>query len=77
MPEVEIDFTPPFKRVPMIKGLEDALGVTFPADISSDETNAFLRTLCKKHNVECKPPLTTARLIDKLVGEVRLMCLVA
>ena len=27
---IEIDFTPPFKRIPMIKGLEDALGVTFP-----------------------------------------------
>ena len=23
MPEIEIDFTPPFKRIPMIKGLEE------------------------------------------------------
>jgi len=69
MPEIEIDFTPPFKRIPMIAGLEEALGVKFPADISSDEANKFLQEQCKKHNVECKPPLTTARLIDKLVGE--------
>lgn len=24
---------------------------------------------CKKHSLECAPPLTTARLLDKLVGE--------
>lgn len=24
---------------------------------------------CKKHNVDCSPPQTTARLLDKLVGE--------
>jgi lysyl-tRNA synthetase class 2 len=24
---------------------------------------------CAAHNVECSPPLTTARLLDKLVGE--------
>merc|ERR1719421_2653460 len=53
----------------MISGLEEALGVTFPADISAPETTTFLLDMCKKHNVECKPPLTTARLLDKLVGE--------
>jgi len=68
-PELEIDFTPPFKRVPMIKGLEEALGVNFPTDLSSDEATTFLIEQCKKHNVECKPPQTTARLLDKLVGE--------
>ena len=67
--EYEIDFTPPFKRLPMISSLEDVLNVKFPSDLSSDETNAFLKDLCKKHNVECKPPLTTYRLLDKLVGE--------
>ncbi len=25
--------------------------------------------LCVKHNVNCPPPQTTARLLDKLVGE--------
>ena len=65
----EIDFTPPFARVSMISGLEAALGVTFPTDLSSDEATAFLDALCKKQEVECKPPRTTARLLDKLVGE--------
>merc|ERR1711957_825516 len=29
--DIEIDFTPPFKRVPMIGGLEEAMGITLPA----------------------------------------------
>jgi len=68
-PEIEIDFTPPFGRIPMIAGLEKQLSVTFPTDLESDEANEFLKQLCAKHEVECKPPQTTARLLDKLVGE--------
>ena len=68
-PEIEIDFTPPFGRIPMIAGLEKELGVKFPSDLSSDETTEILKGLCKMHNVEVKPPHTTARLLDKLVGE--------
>ena len=67
-PENELDFTPPFRRISMISGLEERLGVKFP-DINSEEASTFLMGLCKKHNVECKPPHTTARLLDKLVGE--------
>nr|XP_021191265.2 lysine--tRNA ligase isoform X2 [Helicoverpa armigera] len=69
--EVEIDFTPPFARVPMIASLEKALNVKFPpADqLDSLEANQLLSQLCEKHEVECPPPRTTARLLDKLVGE--------
>jgi lysyl-tRNA synthetase, class II len=67
-PEVEIDFTPPFKRVPMIKGLEDAMGVSIPKDLASAEARDQLDALCVKHNVKCGAPRTTARLLDKLVG---------
>eukprot|EP00316_Scyphosphaera_apsteinii_P023585 CAMPEP_0119311634 /NCGR_PEP_ID=MMETSP1333-20130426/23179_1 /TAXON_ID=418940 /ORGANISM="Scyphosphaera apsteinii, Strain RCC1455" /LENGTH=592 /DNA_ID=CAMNT_0007316061 /DNA_START=20 /DNA_END=1798 /DNA_ORIENTATION=+ len=67
--ELEIDFTPPFKRISMISGLEEVLGVQLPTPLESDEANQALKDLCKKNNVECKPPLTTARLLDKLVGE--------
>lgn len=68
---VEIDFTPPFKRVSMISTLEEVLNVQFPAPsrLKTKETNDFLSQLCIKHNVECPPPRTTARLLDKLVGE--------
>merc|ERR1712002_720479 len=32
-------------------------------------TNKFLDDLAKKHDVECTNPRTTARLLDKMVGE--------
>uniref|UniRef100_A0A1L8DFR8 Lysine--tRNA ligase n=1 Tax=Nyssomyia neivai TaxID=330878 RepID=A0A1L8DFR8_9DIPT len=68
---VEIDFTPPFKRISMISTLEEVLKVKFPAadTLTTPEANAFLSRLCEKHQVECPPPRTTARLLDKLVGE--------
>jgi len=34
--EFEVDFTPPFKRISMIAGLEEALGVKFPEDLASE-----------------------------------------
>lgn len=35
-PPVIIDFTPPFKRVSMIKGIEDAAGIKIPTDLNSE-----------------------------------------
>eukprot|EP00960_Hanusia_phi_P042130 755325-Hanusia_phi.AAC.2 len=63
-----IDFTPPFKRVRMIQALEDALDVKLSGDLDSSDMNAMLLDLCNKHNVTCPPPMTNARLLDKLVG---------
>ena len=70
-PAVDIDFTPPFRRISMIKTLEEELKVKFPAadQLHTKEANEFLDALCKKHEVECPSPRTTARLLDKLVGE--------
>ncbi|XP_015787819.1 lysine--tRNA ligase [Tetranychus urticae] len=67
---VEIDFTPPFRRIKMLPDLEKCLGVKFPAydTLDSDEANKFFSDQCLKHEVDCAPPRTTARLIDKLVG---------
>lgn len=67
-PAVEIDFTPPWKRVPMIAGLEEATGEKFPADLAAPEARAFLDALVVKHGIKCGAPRTTARLLDKLVG---------
>lgn len=36
--EIEIDFTPPFKRIPMISTLEEILKIKFPKDLESEET---------------------------------------
>lgn len=68
-PGVEIDFTPPFRRFSMVADLEKCLGEKMPEDFASDETNKWLQDQCAKHNLECPPPLTTARLLDRLVGE--------
>ncbi|TDH17054.1 hypothetical protein EPR50_G00004530 [Perca flavescens] len=67
----EIDFTPPFRRVSMTHDLEKIMGVKFPPATSydSDETRAFFDKLCAQKGVECPQPRTTARLLDKLVGD--------
>ncbi|CAH1395824.1 unnamed protein product [Nezara viridula] len=69
--EVIIDFTPPFKRIYMFPALEEALGekLPSPSELTTPEAQTKLKALCEKHGVECSPPQTTARLLDKLVGE--------
>eukprot|EP01080_Neovahlkampfia_damariscottae_P002130 gene2130-1996_t len=66
---LEIDFTPPFRRVKMIPTLNEKMKVEIPEDLESEDARLFLLELVKKHNVKCNPPQTTARLLDKLVGE--------
>lgn len=62
-----IDFTRPWKRISMIEELEIELGVAIPEDLESKETKQFLDDLCVKHDVACKNPRSTKRLLDKLV----------
>merc|ERR1711957_942508 len=66
--EVEIDFTPPFKRISMMDGLEEKMGVKLPS-LDDPEIDEKLSALLKKHELECAPPHTTARLLDTFVGE--------
>ncbi|KAM6409001.1 lysine--tRNA ligase-like [Rhynochetos jubatus] len=67
----EIDFTPPFRRINMVSDLEKALGVKFPPTecFETEETRKFFDDVCAERNIECPPPRTTARLLDRLVGE--------
>ena len=67
----DVNWEAPWRRVEMIPELEKATGEKFPPyeELHTDETNAFLQKVCKKMNVECPPPLTNARMIDKLTGE--------
>lgn len=55
----------------MMKGLEEALQMELPKgkDLNTEEARAFFDKICKDKNVECANPRSTARLIDKLVGE--------
>ncbi|GAB2250411.1 hypothetical protein Droror1_Dr00016661 [Drosera rotundifolia] len=65
---IEIDFTPPFRRIDMIEELERIGNLSIPKDLSSDEANKYLIDACLKYDVKCPTPQTTARLLDKLVG---------
>ncbi|KAJ4952595.1 hypothetical protein NE237_029427 [Protea cynaroides] len=65
---IEIDFTPPFRRIDMIEELEKMANLSIPKDISSEEANKYLLAACTKFDVKCPPPHTTTRLLDKLVG---------
>jgi lysyl-tRNA synthetase, class II len=69
--EYEVNWAKPWKRVEMIPALEEACGEKFPPgeELHTDETNQFLQRMLKKMNVQCTPPLTNARMLDKLVGE--------
>ncbi|KAG5548712.1 hypothetical protein RHGRI_014162 [Rhododendron griersonianum] len=40
--------------------------LSIPKDLSSDEANKYLADACMKFDVRCRPPLTTAHLLDKV-----------
>uniref|UniRef100_A0A915E5U7 Lysine--tRNA ligase n=1 Tax=Ditylenchus dipsaci TaxID=166011 RepID=A0A915E5U7_9BILA len=71
-PVYEIDFTPPFKRVNMYSELEKILEIELPkpADLETAEARQIFDKICKDRNIDCSEPRTTARLLDKLVGEL-------
>ncbi|KAJ3226910.1 Lysine--tRNA ligase [Clydaea vesicula] len=76
--EWELDFTPPFRRISIIDELEKLLKVKFPstAEMGSTATNKFLSDLCDKNHVECSAPRTSARLLDKLIGDfIEVQCI--
>eukprot|EP00474_Spongospora_subterranea_P008629 CRZ09087.1 hypothetical protein [Spongospora subterranea] len=68
VPAITIDFTPPFKRVSMVAGVEESGGFKIPRPLESVEANEFLQAKCAELELICTPPVTTARLLDKLVG---------
>ncbi|KFY87889.1 hypothetical protein V500_06703 [Pseudogymnoascus sp. VKM F-4518 (FW-2643)] len=69
--EYEVNWEAPWRRVEMIPALEEATGEKFPPgpELHTHETNTFLRGVLKKMNIECSPPLTNARMLDKMVGD--------
>eukprot|EP00629_Pelagomonadales_sp_RCC1024_P017070 CAMPEP_0119267656 /NCGR_PEP_ID=MMETSP1329-20130426/5716_1 /TAXON_ID=114041 /ORGANISM="Genus nov. species nov., Strain RCC1024" /LENGTH=599 /DNA_ID=CAMNT_0007267591 /DNA_START=175 /DNA_END=1971 /DNA_ORIENTATION=- len=79
-PELEIDFSPPWPRIPMLEGLVDKLKSECGVDAAwLTESGALARPdaaaeLLKAHaaaRIElCAPPHTVARLVDNLVGEL-------
>lgn len=69
--EWEVDYTPPFRRFRMLPDLEKAIGMKLPeaTQLGTPEAAKQLSDICIKLGVECSPPRTTARLLDKLVGD--------
>ncbi|KAL2888417.1 lysyl-trna synthetase [Ceratocystis lukuohia] len=67
----KINWARPWRRVDMIPALEEATGEKFPPadELHTAESLEFLKGVLKKMKLECSPPLTSARIIDKLVGE--------
>ena len=69
--EYKVNWAKPWRRVEMMPALEEATGEKFPPgdQLHTAETGEFLKRVLKKCKVECSPPLTNARMLDKLVGE--------
>jgi lysyl-tRNA synthetase class 2 len=69
--EYHVDWKKPWKRIAMIPALEEACGEKFPPgeELHTPSTTEFLKRMLKKLDVDCAPPQTNARMLDKLVGE--------
>ena len=67
----EVNWEKPWRRVDMISELEKCTGTKFPPseELHTEATGRFLKDLLKKLNIDCSPPQTNARMLDKLVGE--------
>ncbi|KAM9921359.1 hypothetical protein OXX80_009300 [Metschnikowia pulcherrima] len=67
-----LDFARPWKRVNMIEELEKVYNVKFPPgdELHTEETGKFLKQILIDNKLDCTPPLTNARMLDKLVGEL-------
>lgn len=72
-----LDFTRPWKRVNMIEELEKVYNVKFPPgdQLHTAETGKFLKQILIDNKLDCPPPLTNARMLDKLVGELEDACI--
>ncbi|TMW61280.1 hypothetical protein Poli38472_013743 [Pythium oligandrum] len=64
---ITIDFTPPFRRIKMVPAVEEATGVKIPID-DPEKCRPLLDELVTKYGIDCSPPRSIARLLDKLVG---------
>lgn len=69
---LKLNFARPWKRVNMIEELEKIFDVKFPSPetFETEEFQQFLKDLLKEKNIDCPAPLTSARMLDRLVGEI-------
>ena len=57
----------------MLQELEEKAGVVLPQDLTTSEVNEYLQKKVKELGYECPPPLTTARLIDRVSSHLLLL----
>jgi len=67
-PAVDIDFSPPWKRVSMVEEIERQSGVKFGRDFTDPKTIKEIDALVTKLGLDCPEPRSAARLLDKLCG---------
>jgi len=66
---ITIKFTKPFKRIPIFDGLKEYAGIDLIGyDFTTEETKKHIEKILSDRGIECSPPLTVARMLDKLVG---------
>lgn len=51
----------------MIADLEKMANLDIPKDLASEEANKYLIDVCERFHVKCATPMTTARLLDKVI----------
>lgn len=66
--DVELDFTPPFKRLDILETLRIKTGYAF-TNLDTEQTRLELLDICIKNNIKFPEPFTTSRILDKLIGE--------
>eukprot|EP01056_Protomagalhaensia_sp_Gyna25_P005343 Protomagalhaensia_sp_Gyna_25__5342@NODE_677_length_2853_cov_189_941720_g528_i0_p1_GENE_NODE_677_length_2853_cov_189_941720_g528_i0NODE_677_length_2853_cov_189_941720_g528_i0_p1_ORF_typecomplete_len586_score119_22tRNAsynt_2/PF00152_20/1_1e96tRNA_anticodon/PF01336_25/3_2e10tRNAsynt_2d/PF01409_20/0_00026tRNAsynt_2d/PF01409_20/2_5_NODE_677_length_2853_cov_189_941720_g528_i010562813 len=65
---VQIDFTPPFRRVSFVEGIEEGSGVKLPRPLDSEECVKTMIEICHREKLDVPKPATAAKLLDKLCG---------
>lgn len=63
-PVVELDFTPPFKRLSLVEEIEKQAIVTLPRPLDGPECIECLKGLMAKHHIEPPNPMTPAKALD-------------
>ncbi len=68
---LDLDFSLPFKRIDIVEELDRQLQIDLNMILAKDPEalRQYLIQICDKHKVECSEPKTSARLLDKLIGE--------
>ncbi|KAL8424573.1 hypothetical protein Efla_003689 [Eimeria flavescens] len=63
-PQVELDFTPPFRRLSLVEEIEKQAQVTLPRPLDGAECLQCLKDLMAKHQIQPPNPVTPAKALD-------------